>query len=74
MKPLECMTLLLENKYRLHVGMVSTTINDINLPASVPTTEVIRFMLEAEWLHNSYDKCNAQILQRKRCVSNIYFL
>jgi hypothetical protein len=59
------MTSWLENKYRLHVGVVSTTINDIILLAGVPTTKAIRFMLEAEWLHKNYDKCNAQILQRK---------
>jgi hypothetical protein len=45
--------------------VVSTTINDIILLAGVPTTKAIRFMLEAEWLQKNYDKCNAQILQRK---------
>jgi hypothetical protein len=49
-----------KNKYRQQVGMVAATVDDINLLASVVTAEVIRCVLEAEWLCNSYDKYSAQ--------------
>lgn len=45
---------------RLHVSMVAATVDDINLRPSVLTVEVIRCVLEVEWLFNSCDKCSAQ--------------
>lgn len=53
--------IMAKNKYRLHVGVVSTTIKDINLLADVSHTKAMRFMPEAEWLRKDYDKCSAQI-------------
>jgi hypothetical protein len=53
--------------------MVVTTLNDFNLLAGMMTTNVIRCMLEAEWLYNNYNKFIAQILQRKASVSNIFY-
>jgi hypothetical protein len=47
------------------IGIVAATINGINLLAGLPTTKEIWCALEAEWLHNKYDKCNTQILQRQ---------
>jgi hypothetical protein len=39
MKPLNCTSLWLENKYRLLVCMVAITINDSNLLAGLLTTK-----------------------------------
>jgi hypothetical protein len=54
------------------LASVATAINGINLLEGLPTTKAVRCMLEAERLHNIYDKCSAQMLQRKTSVSNIY--
>jgi hypothetical protein len=48
-----------ENKYRLHVDMLAAIVDDINLLAIVLITKVIRCVLEAESLCNSYNKCSA---------------
>jgi hypothetical protein len=55
-KPLGRKSFLLEDKYRLHVGLVATTINCINLVAAIPATTVIRCAEEAEWFCSNYDK------------------
>jgi hypothetical protein len=44
--------------------MMATSINDVILLAGLPAMKVVRCTLEAEWLYNRCDKCNAQILKR----------
>jgi hypothetical protein len=55
------------------MSVIVIIINTINLLAGLPTTKVIMHTLEAEWLHNNCDNCNAQISQRNMFVSNIYY-
>jgi hypothetical protein len=43
--------------------MVATSVNSIILLPGLSATKAARCTLEAEWLHNNYDKCNVQVLQ-----------
>lgn len=54
--PLSYTSFLLEDKYRLHVGLVATTINCINLVAAIPATKLIRYAEKAECFCSNYDK------------------
>jgi hypothetical protein len=67
-KPLNRPSSWLENKYRLHVDVVETTINDINLLKGLLTTKAIICGLVAERLSDKYDKRNAPVIPKIACL------